>query len=67
MSLPRYGDNGQTKTVPQKNHGQPYFNMRGISDLKENAAPKILDSLNKMMQRITNENAVGSINIMIVM
>ena len=41
MSLPRYaGDNGQTKTVPQKNHGQPYFNMRGISDLKKTCGPK---------------------------
>ena len=33
--------------------------MSSISDLKRPTAPKILDSLNKMMQRTANENAAG--------
>ena len=38
-----------------------------IGSKKNPTAPKILDSLNKLMQRTANENATGPINIMIVM
>ena len=49
MLLARQGDCGQTKTVPQKNHGQTMLKMSSISDLKGPTVQKMLDSLNTMM------------------
>ena len=47
------------KVVLQKNHGQAMLKTSSVSDLKRPMAPKILDSLNTMMQRTTNKNAAG--------
>ena len=40
----------RTETVPHKNHGQTMLKTNSISDLKIHTAPKILDSLNTMLQ-----------------
>ena len=47
------------KIVPQKNHWQTMLKISSIPDLKSPTAAKIMDSLNIMMQRTTNENAAG--------
>ena len=38
------------KAVPQKNYGQTILQMSSISDLKRPMCPKLLKSLNTMMQ-----------------
>ena len=61
MSLSWYADGRQTKTVPQKNHGQTMLKMSSITDQLRPKAPKILNSLNTMIQSTctANENATG--------
>ena len=56
--LPRLGDCGETKTVPQKNHGQTMLKMSSLLDLKRPKAPKTLDSLNTMILRTTFSFAI---------
>ena len=41
----------QSKTVPQKNHGQTILQMNSISDLKRSTAPKVLNSPNNLVPR----------------
>ena len=47
------------KNCSQKIHGQTIVKMSSIPDLKRLTAPKILDSLNTMMQRTASKNAAG--------
>ena len=49
----------QTKTVLQNNHGKTMLKTSSILDLTRPSPPNILDSLNTVMQRTTNENAAG--------
>ena len=58
----------RTEKNPQKNHGQTMLKISSISDPKRPTVPKIISSLNTMMQRIANENAavyVGSVKDLI--